>query len=88
MLILFGKNREPITLKVSPRRCEFVDQISPYVEETLAQELRGPFEKHLFDCPECLKGVQYGRLFKRSRLKSHNTSGSGKPHIPCKWRKS
>lgn len=79
MLILFGRARGPIMLKIPVRRCEFGRQQIPlYVDRILAPELVDAFEMHLMDCTECRDCVQFGRMMKYTPDNSHKTS-DGKP---------
>jgi hypothetical protein len=72
MLILFGRELGPITIKTDglARRCEFADFVCAYVERRMTPESCEEFEQHMMDCAGCQRAVHLGRI--RTRSIPHN----------------
>jgi hypothetical protein len=88
MLILFGRDRNPVTIKFDPlglKRCEFTGQVEAYVARRIEPHLIDAFEQHLIDCTTCLRAVHLGRV--SNQLNPHNRS-DGTPCAAQTMRKS
>jgi hypothetical protein len=80
MLILFGRDREPIAGQAEAQRCErcaFAVHVEAYTARHIEPDVRAAFEEHLIGCGPCQRAVHLGRI--ANRLKHHNRSVG----LPC-----
>jgi hypothetical protein len=75
MLILFGRDRNPIAIEASTQRrerCAFAAQVEAYTARQIGADVRAAFEQHLIECGPCQRAVHLGRI--ANRLNPHNRS--------------
>ena len=80
MLILFGRDRQPIAGQADAQRsqrCAFVVHVEAYTARQLEPHVRAAFEEHLIECGPCQRAVHLGRI--ANRLNHHNRSVG----MPC-----
>ncbi len=80
MLILFGRDPNPVAVAVSTQRaqrCAFTAQIEAYTARQLEPDVRAAFERHLIECGPCQRAVHLGRI--ANRMNHHNRSVG----MPC-----
>jgi putative zinc finger protein len=80
MLILFGRDRQPVAIEASTQRgerCAFTAHVEAYTARRIGPELRAAFERHLIECGPCQRAVHLGRI--ANRLNHHNRSVG----MPC-----
>jgi len=80
MLILFGRDRQPIAGQADAQRlqrCAFVVHVEAYTARQIEPDVRAAFEEHLIECGPCQRAVHLGRI--ANRLKHHNRSVG----MPC-----
>jgi hypothetical protein len=80
MLILFGRDRNPVAVEANTQhaqRCAFTAQVEAYTAREIEPAVRAAFEQHLIECGPCQRAVHLGRI--ANRLNHHNRSVG----MPC-----
>lgn len=80
MLILFGRDRNPVAVEANAQRserCAFAAQVEAYTARQIGPDVRAAFEQHLIECGPCQRAVHLGRI--ANRLNHHNRSVG----MPC-----